>query len=99
MLCFTTQHKCCAFANGLRDGDRLYLPDPVYQGGTVNKARGSYWLAEAIRVQGGDARHLPDRAAIGDALVADAATGDRIVIMGARDDTLSEFAAELLARL
>ena len=87
------------FANGLRDGDRLYLPDPVYQGGTVNKARGSYWLAEAIRVQGGDARHLPDRAAIGDALVADAATGDRIVIMGARDDTLSEFAAELLARL
>ena len=87
------------FANGLRDGDRLYLPDPVYQGGTVDKARGSDWLAEAIRARGSDALHLPDRAAIGDALVADAATGDRIVIMGARDDTLSEFAAELLARL
>ncbi len=87
------------FAKGMRAGDRLYLPDPVYQGGTVDKARGSDWLAEAIRAQDGDARHLPDRAAIGDALVADAATGDRIVIMGARDDTLSEFAAELLARL
>lgn len=87
------------FANGLRDGDRLYLPDPVYQGGTVDKARGSAWLAEAIRNRGGDAQHLPDRAAIGDALVADAATGDRIVIMGARDDTLSEYAAGLLARL
>ena len=48
---------------------------------------------------GGDAVHLPDRAAIGDALVVDAATGDRIIIMGARDDTLSEFAADLLARL
>ena len=87
------------FAHGLRDGDRLYLPDPVYQGGTVDKARGSTWLAEAIRARGGDAMYLPERAAIGDALVADAATGDRIVIMGARDDTLSEFAAELLSRL
>ena len=87
------------FANGLRDGDRLYLPDPVYQGGTVDKTRGSDWLAEAVRARGSDALHLPDRAAIGDALVADAATGDRIVIMGARDDTLSEFAAELLRNL
>ncbi len=87
------------FAHGLRDGALLYLPDPVYHGGTVDKARGSDWLAEAVRAQGGDARHLSDRAAIGDALVADAATGDRIVIMGARDDTLSEFAADLLVRL
>ena len=87
------------FAKGMRAGDRLYLPDPVYQGGTVDKARGSDWLAEAIRAQGGDAQHLPDREAIGDALVADAATGDRIVIMGARDDTLSEFAADLLSRV
>ena len=35
------------FAEGLRDGDRLYLPDPVYQGGTVDKSRGADWLAEA----------------------------------------------------
>ncbi len=87
------------FAEGLRDGDRLYLPDPVYQGGTVDKARGSDWLAEAIRARGGDARHLPDRVALAEALLADAATGDRIVIMGARDDTLSDYAAELLERL
>ncbi len=87
------------FAEGLRDGDRLYLPDPVYQGGTVDKSRGSDWLAEAIRARGGDARHLPDRAAIADALLADSATGDRIVIMGARDDTLSDYAVELLGNL
>ncbi|MCY7272019.1 MAG: Mur ligase domain-containing protein [Sphingomonas bacterium] len=87
------------FAHGLRCGDRLYVPDPVYHGGTVDKARGSSWFAEAICALGGDALHVPDRAAIGDALIADAATGDRIVIMGARDDTLSEFAADLLARL
>jgi UDP-N-acetylmuramate--alanine ligase len=87
------------FASGLREGDRLYLPDPVYQGGTVDKERGSDWLAQAVRALGGDARHVPDRAAIGDAICSDAASGDRIVIMGARDDTLSEFAVDLLSRL
>ena len=93
------EELAATFADGLRDGDRLYLPDPVYQGGTVDKSRGADWLAEAIRGRGGDARHLPDRAAIVDALIADAATGDRIVIMGARDDTLSDDAANLLERL
>jgi UDP-N-acetylmuramate--alanine ligase len=84
------------FAQGLREGDRLYLPDPVYQGGTVDRSRGSDWLAEKI---GGVARHLPDRDAIGRAILAEAASGDRVVIMGARDDTLSEFAAEILRNL
>ncbi len=87
------------FADGLREGDRLYLPDPVYQGGTVDKSRGSDWLAAAIAELGGDAHHVPARGAIADALIADAATGDRIVIMGARDDTLSDYAAELVQRL
>ncbi len=87
------------FASGLRAGDRLYLPDPVYQGGTVDQSRGAEWLAEAIRASGGDALHIADRGAIGDALIAEAATGDRIIVMGARDDTLSEFAADLLSRL
>ena len=84
------------FAGGLRPGDRLYLPDPVYQGGTVDRSRGSDWLAGAI---GGIAEHIADRAAIGETLVREAAAGDRIVIMGARDDTLSEFAAEILDQL
>jgi UDP-N-acetylmuramate--alanine ligase len=85
-----------SFSNGMREGDRLYLPDPVYQGGTVDRSRGSDWLAERI---GSNAQHLPDRAAIGEALLAEAKEGDRIVIMGARDDSLSEFAAELVERL
>ena len=87
------------FARGTRDGDRLYLPDPVYQGGTVDKSRGSDWLADAVRSAGGHAEHLPERAAIGERLLRDALPGDRIAILGARDDTLSEFAASLVERL
>ncbi len=87
------------FARGLRDGDQLFFPDPVYQGGTVDQSRGSDWLANAVRAAGGLATHIPLRNAIGTALLAEARRGDRIAILGARDDTLSEFAAELLAEL
>ena len=88
-----------SFVRGMAPGDRLYLPDPVYHGGTVDRSRGSDWLAEAVRAAGLEAEHIPERAAIGDALAAEAREGDRILIMGARDDSLSEFAAELVERL
>jgi UDP-N-acetylmuramate--alanine ligase len=88
-----------SFARGMAPGDLLFLPDPVYHGGTVERSRGSDWLAAAIGERGGSARHIPERVAIGDALLGEARAGDRIVIMGARDDTLSEFAQDLLDRL
>ncbi len=43
--------------------------------------------------------HINTRDGCGDWLVANAKPGDRIVIMGARDDTLSLFAADILERL
>ena len=93
------EELAASFAKGMAPGDKLYLPDPVYQGGTVERTRGSDWLAEQVRAKGGGAEHIPERAAIGEALLAEAREGDRIVIMGARDDSLSEFAAELLERI
>jgi len=93
------EEMAATFAAGMREDDRLYLPDPVYQGGTVDRSRGSDWLAEAIRAAGGHAEHIPERAAIGERLLANALPGDRIAILGARDDTLSEFAGELVRRL
>ncbi len=76
--------------------DRLFLPDPAYYGGTVDRSRGSDVLAEAV---GARAEYLPERAAIAARLLAEARAGDRILIMGARDDTLGRFAADLLERL
>ena len=37
-----------SFARGLAAEDILFLPDPVYHGGTVDKARGTDWLAAAM---------------------------------------------------
>ena len=88
-----------SLADGMAPDDRLYLPDPVYQGGTVEKVRGSDWLAEEVRSHGKQAEHVPERPKIADLLIAEAQAGDRILVMGARDDTLIDFARELVARL
>jgi UDP-N-acetylmuramate--alanine ligase len=88
-----------SLAQGMAPADRLYLPDPVYQGGTVEKARGSDWLANEVRQRGREAEHISERPRIGDVLASEARSGDRILIMGARDDTLIDFARELVDRL
>jgi UDP-N-acetylmuramate--alanine ligase len=88
-----------SLADGMAPDDRLYLPDPVYQGGTVDKVRGSDWLTEQVRAHQKQAEHISERAKIGDALIAEGRSGDRILIMGARDDTLIDFARELVERL
>jgi UDP-N-acetylmuramate--alanine ligase len=84
------------FANRLGPEDRLVMPDPVYYGGTVDRSTGSDSITDAV---GARALHVADRVACGDWLVKEARPGDRIVIMGARDDTLSVFAKGLLERL
>lgn len=88
-----------SLADGMGPEDRLYLPDPVYQGGTVDKVRGSDWLAQKVREHGKQAEHIGERAKIAGALVSQASAADRILIMGARDDTLIDFAQEVLKRL
>ncbi len=88
-----------SLAEGMAPDDRLYLPDPVYQGGTTERVHGSDWLANQVRERGKQAEHIPDRPALGEALLAEAKPGDRILIMGARDDTLIEFARGLVEGL
>ena len=75
------------------------MPEPVYFGGTVDRSVSSSDIVAGVVAAGRRAEAFPDRAACGEALLALAAPGDRIVIMGARDDTLSQFASELLAKL
>jgi UDP-N-acetylmuramate--alanine ligase len=87
------------FARGLQDEDVLVMPEPVYFGGTVDRSVGSEDIVCEIQRRGRKALAFPNRAACGDALVRLARRGDRIVVMGARDDSLSQFARELLRRL
>jgi len=87
------------FATNMRGGDVLVMPEPVYFGGTTNRTVSSADIAGGVRARGHQAYAFAERAQCGDKLIELAQSGDRIVIMGARDDTLSTFAAELLRRV
>lgn len=88
-----------SFAHGMRDGDKLFVCDPVYFGGTVDRSIGSEALVADIVAGGGDAVHLTTRPNCGAAMLDEAQPGDRILILGARDDTLTDFGLELLGKL
>jgi UDP-N-acetylmuramate--alanine ligase len=87
------------FAENMRDDDVLIMPDPVYFGGTVDRSVTSEHIVSGVRARGREAMAFAEREACGDKLIELAEPGDRIVVMGARDDTLSVFAADLVERL
>jgi len=88
-----------AFAEGLRPDDRLWLPDIYYVGGTASKDISSRDVVDPLRAKGLKAVHIPDRAAIVPAIAAEARDGDLVIVMGARDPSLSDFAREILSAL
>jgi UDP-N-acetylmuramate--alanine ligase len=87
------------FARKLGAEDVTIFCDPIYFGGTVDRSEGSERIVRLIAQAGGRAEHIPARADCADRMVELARPGDRIVIMGARDDTLIQFAKDILARL
>lgn len=87
------------FVSHMTADDVLVMPEPVYYGGTTDRSVSTGHIIEGVTARGRQAFGFPDRPACGDKLIELARPGDRIVIMGARDDTLSVFAAELLSRL
>lgn len=87
------------FAVLMAPDDVLVMPEPVYYGGTVDRTVSSGDIISGVRMAGRQAFAFPDRAKCGEQLLAMARPGDRIIVMGARDDTLSSFAAELLDEL
>ncbi|WP_380781464.1 UDP-N-acetylmuramate--L-alanine ligase [Sphingomonas sp. R86520] len=87
------------FVERMATDDVLILPDPAYYGGTVSREVTSADIVAQIAAAGRDARYIVDRADAAAALVAEARPGDRIVVMGARDDTLSALAAGMVDAL
>ena len=87
------------FARELGPDDLTILCDPVYFGGTVDQSEGSERIVHLIDAAGGRAEYVPARTDCAARIAAIAQPGDRIAVMGARDDTLTAFAKDLLARL
>ena len=86
-------------AREMAPDDVLIMPDPVYYGGTTSREVGSADIVAGGRAAARAAAHIAVRAGCGDRLIELARPGDRILVMGARDDTLTQFAEALLERL
>ena len=88
-----------AFSETLAPGDVLWLPEIYYAGGTAQKTISSKDLADPIRSRGKDARFVPERDELPALIAAEAKAGDVVMVMGARDPTLHDFARSVLARI
>ncbi len=86
-------------ARVLRQQDRLWLLEIFYAGGTADRSISSRELAAEIAARGADARFAPGREALAEAVAAEARSGDLVLVMGARDPSLTALARNVLAAL
>lgn len=84
-----------AFDRLLSLDDTLIMQEIYYAGGTAQKDISSADLVKDLERTGKRVHFIPDRKKIITLVKGLAAKGDRIVIMGARDETLSDFARSI----
>jgi UDP-N-acetylmuramate--alanine ligase len=83
----------------IRNEDFFIMSDVYYAGGTVNKAIGSEEVISAIYKKNRNAMLVSDRPKLPGVIKELARPGDVILLMGARDPSLSDFALEVLNEL
>ena len=88
-----------AFDRGLGLDDTLIMQEIYYAGGTAQKDISSADLVRDLERTGKRVHFIPDRKAVVSLVKGLASKGDRIVVMGARDDTLSDFARSIFEAL
>lgn len=85
-----------AFADHLSSDDILLMPEVYYAGGTVDRSVTAKHLIDDLKGQGINAHWFKVREDVPAFIQEHAQSGDRVVIMGARDDTLHDFAQDML---
>ncbi len=88
-----------AFVSHLSGDDLVLMPDVYYAGGTVERTVTASDFIGDLQARGLNALWKPTRAELLEIITQEARPGDRVVIMGARDDTLHEFAHAVLKAL
>jgi UDP-N-acetylmuramate--alanine ligase len=88
-----------AFAESLGPEDVLWLPKIYYVGGTAAKDVSAADYARELSARGKKVRHVARREDIAGEVAAEAKAGDLVLVMGARDASLSDFAGLVLRSL
>jgi UDP-N-acetylmuramate--alanine ligase len=87
------------FAVNLRPQDRLTMPEIFYAGGTVTRDISSRDITSAVTARDRQADFVAARSNIPALLAAEARSGDVILVMGARDPSLTDFCQAILDTL
>ncbi|HHT9122109.1 MAG TPA: UDP-N-acetylmuramate--L-alanine ligase [Candidatus Wunengus sp. YC63] len=88
-----------AFINILSPHDVLFMPEIYYAGGTASKNISSADIIKRVKESGKNAFFIEKRTDIIPEIKEQAQTGDCILVMGARDNTLTEFCQNILHSL
>lgn len=96
---FLKEELVRTFSEELSADDVLYMPEIFYAGGTVGRDISSQEIIEPLMRQGVRAHFVPKRVEIIGHIREEARPGDTILVMGARDDTLTDFCQETLSSL
>jgi UDP-N-acetylmuramate--alanine ligase len=84
-----------SFYKNLSEKDILIMPEIYYVGGTVSKDISSLDIVKALNEKGKNALYFEKRDKIFGEIKKLALPGDRIIVMGARDLTLRDFALNI----
>ena len=87
------------FAEALRDGDRLWMLEVYYAGGTAKRDFSAAEIVAEIASRGAHAEFAESRPWLVRRLAAEAREGDLVLVMGARDPSLTGLAHDILAAL
>ncbi|MFA6091853.1 MAG: Mur ligase domain-containing protein [Elusimicrobiota bacterium] len=87
------------FSSMLGSEDVLWMPEIYYAGGTAVKDISSADIVKAVCEKGRRAYFCPERGSIPQAVAKEARSGDVVLLMGARDPSLGDFARDLLQAL
>ncbi len=88
-----------AFATALGPADRLWMLEVFYAGGSARRDFSAADIVADIAARGVRAAFAPSRAGLAARIAAEAEAGDLVIVMGARDPSLTDFAREILAAL
>ena len=94
---FLRRDFVATFARELASDDRLFMLEIFYAGGTATRDFSAADIVAEIAAHGTKAEFAPSRDWLVSRIAGEARAGDLVLIMGARDPTLTELAGAILA--
>jgi UDP-N-acetylmuramate--alanine ligase len=96
---FLRQDFVDTFTRELRGDDRLWMLEVFYAGGTAARDFSAADIVGEIARNGVKAEFAPSRAWLAARIAEEARAGDMVLVMGARDPSLTDLAREIVAKL